>query len=893
MRGIGWLRCGVVVGMVMGLMGCGDAGEPHVENASTAAGPREIKSARLDAALEGLSFEGDRVVVDPSAPPPGEPARTLIEQGLQLRSQGRLLEALAAFAQAVRADPEDPEAHAHLGRSLRRKGRTEQALAAFRTAAELNPEEPELRYEAGKALRRLRRPEEAVESFQAALSLDPDHGPSHGQLAVVSYYAGRSDTALHHLDRARELGAPVSEVLRSLLVEGQPPAVRVTSAGGAMAPGVGPAIRIDAGESQAAETVVSASPDGELVASWIALVGEGGDARWRTDVAVSLDGGATWSTSRLRPPGAADEPFNFEGDPMTAFDPRTGDFWMGGISFFGIRTVYTAHKPAGATAFETPVLLREGLFSDKAWMTAGRLPARPDTTRLYVVDLHGVQLSDDLGNTWSDPRSLEVTIDVGHIPRLGPGGELYILYWDLEEGIFLIRSFDGGQTFVEPIRVATRMAFWDTLDDSRAPGRFRVPALPSLAVDPRDGTLYASWFDTTRRIGEESELDIYFSRSTDRGSTWDTPRALELDGDQLAPWIEVDAEGRVHLLYFDTRRHPGTDQDETALVDVVHAVSLDRGESWQETRLTDTPIDTARAGWFETAGTPQFLGDYINLATAGDRAWAVYPALGATDLDVFTRTLDLSTLPSAPLDDCRPGPEALCLVDGRFRVQVAWTDPRSGDTGLGQAAPFDFSDDSGTFWFFDQANVELVVKLLDAGPVNGRVWFFSGGLSDVEYTITITDTETGVTRAYRNAPGDVCGQADTAAFPSQPNLRSNASPGATGGECEPGPETLCLTPDRFRVEVDWRDPRSGDTGRGFAIPGTSDSGFFWFFDEENVELVVKLLDGRTVNGNFWVFFGALTDVEYTITVTDTVSGLERRYDNVAGNICGQADVTAF
>ena len=57
-----------------------------------------------------------------------------------------------------------------------------------------------------------------------------------------------------------------------------------------------------------------------------------------------------------------------------------------------------------------------------------------------------------------------------------------------------------------------------------------------------------------------------------------------------------------------------------------------------------------------------------------------------------------------------------------------------------------------------------------------------------------------------------------------------------------------------------------------AVPITADTGYFWFFDDANVELVVKVLDGRSVNGHFWVFFGALSDVGYSITVTDTATG---------------------
>jgi hypothetical protein len=109
-----------------------------------------------------------------------------------------------------------------------------------------------------------------------------------------------------------------------------------------------------------------------------------------------------------------------------------------------------------------------------------------------------------------------------------------------------------------------------------------------------------------------------------------------------------------------------------------------------------------------------------------------------------------------------PGAETLCLLGGRFRVEVTWHDQHNGGDGVGHAVAG--TDKSGYFWFFNQANVELVVKALDARPVNGRFWIFYGALSDVEYTITVTDTEAGGTKTYVNQPGDVCGRADTTAF---------------------------------------------------------------------------------------------------------------------------------
>jgi hypothetical protein len=83
---------------------------------------------------------------------------------------------------------------------------------------------------------------------------------------------------------------------------------------------------------------------------------------------------------------------------------------------------------------------------------------------------------------------------------------------------------------------------------------------------------------------------------------------------------------------------------------------------------------------------------------------------------------------------------------------------------------------------------------------------------------------------------------------------------------------------RFLVGVTWRttDGTTG-IGHGTALPG--DSGYFWFFDPVNVELIVKVLDGCGVNQHFWVFAGGLTNVNAVITVTDTRTGAVKTYTN--------------
>ena len=103
------------------------------------------------------------------------------------------------------------------------------------------------------------------------------------------------------------------------------------------------------------------------------------------------------------------------------------------------------------------------------------------------------------------------------------------------------------------------------------------------------------------------------------------------------------------------------------------------------------------------------------------------------------------------------------------------------------------------------------------------------------------------------------------------------------GACTEDATTLCLRPDRrFRVQLQWRTAQ-GETGPGNVVPfGPDDSGLFSFFDPNNAEVLVKVLDGCSFNDHFWVFAAAATDVEYTLTVTDTQSNLSAAYTNELG-----------
>ncbi len=94
--------------------------------------------------------------------------------------------------------------------------------------------------------------------------------------------------------------------------------------------------------------------------------------------------------------------------------------------------------------------------------------------------------------------------------------------------------------------------------------------------------------------------------------------------------------------------------------------------------------------------------------------------------------------------------------------------------------------------------------------------------------------------------------------------------------------TLCLSNGRYQVTAQWQKP-DGTTGPGNAISLTADSGYFWFFDATNIELVTKVLNACGVNGNYWVFSAGLTNVKVTLSVLDTQTGVEQQYVNAQGN----------
>jgi plastocyanin len=159
--------------------------------------------------------------------------------------------------------------------------------------------------------------------------------------------------------------------------------------------------------------------------------------------------------------------------------------------------------------------------------------------------------------------------------------------------------------------------------------------------------------------------------------------------------------------------------------------------------------------------------------------------------------------------------DTLVLMGGAghaFEITLQATDPRTQNTGTGQAVP-----QNDVFGYFtipalvpQPAGAPLVpevfVKMLDARAIGQDFWVFWGGLTDLTYTLTVHDTVRGTTKQYHNPVTDslVCLGADTGGFAqAEPTATPTVGAAATPTPTPPPAQTRHVTVQNtfFRDEV--------------------------------------------------------------------------------------------
>jgi streptogramin lyase len=118
---------------------------------------------------------------------------------------------------------------------------------------------------------------------------------------------------------------------------------------------------------------------------------------------------------------------------------------------------------------------------------------------------------------------------------------------------------------------------------------------------------------------------------------------------------------------------------------------------------------------------------------------------------------------------CVPSATNLCLGGGRFSIQVAYhTRQGGGLSGSGQTLPLQSLGvtKGGLFWFFGATNPEMLVKVIDACSFNHQFWISYAATTNVGFTVTVTDQQTGHKHQYTNSDGTAAAPVlDTSALP--------------------------------------------------------------------------------------------------------------------------------
>ena len=197
---------------------------------------------------------------------------------------------------------------------------------------------------------------------------------------------------------------------------------------------------------------------------------------------------------------------------------------------------------------------------------------------------------------------------------------------------------------------------------------------------------------------------------------------------------------------------------------------------------------------------------------------------------------------------------------------------------------------SGLAYFFDRDNVEVLAKVLDGCAINGHRWAFVAPVTDLAFNLEIVERSTGRRFTHRNPKGTTAmPRSDTAAFPCEPGAGeaagavSAAATWATATDlaalptAAPAPgsaDTPACEPDGPGVELagGYRVDMCVVLPNGEERPvldwglGGPSSALLYFFDRENVEVLVKVLDGCAINGHRWVFAAPATDLAFHLAI---------------------------
>lgn len=359
---------------------------------------------------------------------------------------------------------------------------------------------------------------------------------------------------------------------------------------------------------------VSFNDPRQIIAAANANVTAGGTGQGQF---YSSDSGASWNQTNLRlSPGD-----NFHSDPCVDWT-SDGAAWAITIGFDAAQTHLRLRAyrslDGGATWNFDAVLSGNQTAADKELMWVDRSPTSPFRDNIYVIWHNGrpafVNRRTGPTGTWQTPIQVsgaETTgTAIGGDITTNSAGEVFAFWPDTGSRRLLVaKSTDGGVTFAAPVTIATTFGSF----------KIRVPSFAARAAliyisggayrATTERFVYAAWTDLTgvsgcnsgsnvpgANTGSLCKSRIWFSRSTDGGATWESPRMINNQSsrnDQFSPRLAVDEkDGTLVVIYYDTVADPGR-----LRTDVWYQSSVDNGVTWTApVKLTTAQTDETVSG---------------------------------------------------------------------------------------------------------------------------------------------------------------------------------------------------------------------------------------------------------------------------------------------------------
>lgn len=262
--------------------------------------------------------------------------------------------------------------------------------------------------------------------------------------------------------------------------------------------------------------------------------------------------------------------------------------------------------------------------------------------------------------------------------------------------------------------------------------------------------------------------------------------------------------------------------------------------------------------WKDDALTGTRIGIMDPTLSAGERSELTANDLGAFGMMGYNIVAPNTTAPAAPSNLSVTGISAT-------GVRLNWTDNSNNET---------------------EFRVEQKVG-------NAFVDLGSSGANTTQ--INVTNLAPGTSYTFRIRARN--GSTDS----PYSNEATGSTFGAGGGSCTPNATTVCLLSDRFRVSIGFinqfaNPPAPGNFLGAKLVPGVQnpDVATFGISSAQAIEVVVRIQDARPFGINrFDVYYGGLTDLEYTVSVTDVTTGATKTYRNAPGTVGGGVDRSTF